>query len=205
MDASVFEFQKEFFRSQLQGLLNDICNVYVLICKNGRKIKNDENTIRDEFGAYFENQTYKDTTTTAKGYFFESEGRQQKTAGRVDIRFLSPNCYSHQDAFFAIECKRLDGKSHLSKEYVDNGIRRFTEGKYPSLLGCNAMLGFVVCTIDLPTTVRQINSHLKQAEHLVTASSTMSAKVDLESRHGTPYDFLLYHLWLDFSGLLIKR
>ena len=203
MDASVFVFQKDFFMSQLQGLLNDICNVYVLICKNGQLIKNDENTIRDGVGSFFEKQTYKNTTTTAKDYFFESEGRQQKTAGRVDIRFLSPNCYAHQDAYFAIECKRLDGKAHLCKEYVDNGIRRFTTGKYPSLLGCNAMLGFVICTIDLPTTVGQINSHLEQAEHLVTSSSTMSARVDLESRHGTPHEFVLYHLWLDFAGLVI--
>ena len=160
MDASEFVFQEAFFLSQLQGLLNDICEVYSLICNSGRQIKNEENTIRDEFGTFFENQAYKNTTSTAKDYFFESEGRQQKTAGRVDIRFLSPNCYGHQDAYFAIECKRLDGKSQLSKEYVDNGIRRFTTGKYPSLLGCNAMLGFVVCAIDLPATVSQINSHL---------------------------------------------
>lgn len=204
MDASVFVFQKDFFMSQLQGLLNDICNVYLHICMNGRQIMNDENTIRDEFGVYFENQTYKDTTTTAKDFFFESEGRRQKTAGRVDIRFLSPNCYGHQDAYFAIECKRLDGNSHLSREYVDNGIKRYTTGKYPSLLGCNAMLGFVVCTIDLTATVSQINNHLAIGEHLRIVSKTMDTMIDLESHHSAPHDFVLYHLWLDFSGLVVK-
>ena len=56
MDATVFEYDKFFYFNQLNGILNDIYNVYVLICNNGRQIKNDENKIRDEFGFYFENQ-----------------------------------------------------------------------------------------------------------------------------------------------------
>ena len=203
MDASVFEYREVYYRLQLQGLLNDICGVYALICQSEQHLPDDENKIRDAFGKYFFDQAYKMTTTTAKDYHYGSEVWLQLTAGRIDMQFLSPNCYKHQDAFFAIECKRLDGRSHLSKEYVDNGIRRFTKGKYPSLLGCNAMLGFVVCTIDLPATMSQINSHLEQTEYLVTTNSTMSTRVDLESRHGTPYDFVLYHVWLDFSGLVI--
>lgn len=199
MDASIFQYREAYYREQLQGLLKDICDVYVLISQSGQQLENDENTIRDEFGKYFENQTYKESTTTAKYYFFESEGRRQKTAGRVDIRFLSPDCYGHQDAYFAIECKRLDGKSHLSKEYVDNGIRRFTSGKYPSLLGCNAMLGFVVCAIDLKQTVDQANGHLEQTEYLMIVSPSIGPIVEMESHHTTPNQFILFHLWMDFS------
>ena len=132
MDASVFVYREAYFRNQLQGLLNDICNVYFLICQKGHQLPNDENKIRDEFSLYFEDSTFKATTTTAKNYHYDPEAWLPKTAGRVDMRFLSPDCYGAQDEFIAIECKRLDGKSHLSKEYVDNGIRRYTGGKYPS-------------------------------------------------------------------------
>ena len=138
------------------------------------KLPNNENTIRNEFGKYFSDQSYKVTTTTAKDYYYDYEVSLQKTSGRVDMRFLSPNCLAVQDFFFGIECKRLDGKRHLSKEYVENGIRRFTTGKYPSYLGCNAMLGFVICAIDIDDTVRYVNDNLTNEEHL-TQVCTLTA------------------------------
>lgn len=205
MDATVFEYDKFFYFNQLNGILNDIYNVYVLICNNGRQIKNDENKIRDEFGFYFENQYYKETTTTAKDYFFESEGRQQKTAGRVDIRFLSPNCYGHQDAYFAIECKRLDGKAHLCKEYVENGIRRFTAEKYPSLLGCNAMMGFIVRTLNVDETCKTINTHLTAHEYLTKMHEDLpDGCYKFESKHLLESKITLLHLWLDFTACIEK-
>lgn len=203
MDVSVFEYQEVFYFNQLKGLLYDICNAYVLICTKGQKIKNDENTIRDEFGCYFENQDFKETTTTAKDYFFESEGRQQKTAGRVDIRFLSPNCYGYQDAYFAIECKRLDGKAHLNKEYVENGVRRFTTGKYPSLLGCNAMIGFIVKTMNVFETCSGINANLTVNEHLSKIQESLPGGCHMfESNHIVDKMITLLHLWLDFTSCM---
>lgn len=205
MNATVFEYQKVFYLNQMKGLLFDICNVYVLICNKGQQIKNDENTIRDEFGSYFENQDFKETTTTAKDYFFESEGRQQKTAGRVDIRFLSPNCYGHQDAYLAIECKRLDGKARLSKEYVENGIRRFTMGKYSSLLGCNAMMWFIVRTLNVDETCNAINTHLTAQEYLAKMHEELpNGCYKFESKHLLEGTITLLHLWLDFTPCIEK-
>jgi len=202
MDATVFAYRKVFYESQLQGILHDVCVVYQQICSNGNKVPNDENVIRNEFGKYFSNQTYKSSLTTACRYYYDYESCLQNTDGRVDMRFLPLDCFGVQDVFFAIECKRLDGKSHLCKEYVENGIRRFTTGKYPSYLGCNAMLGFVVCAIDLCATVDKVNSHLNTPEYLSTKSTVMFPMVQLISQHTTPYNFVLYHLWTDFSGLL---
>lgn len=53
MDASVFEYRKVYYRLQLQGLLNDICGVYALICQSEQHLPDDENKIRDAFGKYF--------------------------------------------------------------------------------------------------------------------------------------------------------
>ena len=202
MDATVFGFREVYFRIQLQGLLKDIGVVYKLICHSGCMLQNDENKIRNEFGHFFCEQTYKASTSTAKDYYYDQEAWLPKSAGRVDMRFLSPNCYGHQDAFFAIECKRLDSKSPLCQEYVDNGIRRFTTGKYPSLLGCNAMLGFVVSSIDLTTTIESINKHLDSSEYLTTTSTKMTEMVGLKSHHSMPHSFVLYHLWMDFSRIV---
>ena len=43
MDASVFEYREVYYRLQLQGLLNDICGVYALICQSEQHLPDDEN------------------------------------------------------------------------------------------------------------------------------------------------------------------
>lgn len=202
MDAAVFAYRRVFYESQLQGILHDVCVVYQQICSKGNKLPNNENVIRNEFGKYFSNQDCKSNMTTAFRYYYDYESSLQNTGGRVDMRFLPLDCLGVQDVFFAIECKRLDGSSHLCKEYVDNGIRRFTTGKYPTYLGCNAMLGFVVCAIDLGETVNKVNSHLSVDEQLKTQNTNMAPMVRLESQHKSPYNFVLYHLWTDFSRIV---
>lgn len=205
MDVAIFGYSEAFYQSQLKGLLQDISVVYKLILQSGAKLPNDENTIRNEFGKYFSNQNYKATSTTAKDYYYDYEVSLQKTSGRVDMRFLSPNCLAVQDYFFGIECKRLDGKRHLSKEYVVNGIRRFTTGKYPSYLGCNAMLGFIVCPIDLNETVRNVNDNLTDKEHLKQVGNPTAEMVGLESHHTSPHQLVLYHLWMSFVGMIVNE
>ncbi len=202
MDVAIFGYSEVYYQSQLKGLLYDVAVVYKRILLSGVKLPNDENNIRDEYGKYFSDQSYKATSTTAKDYYYDSEVRLQKTAGRVDMRFLSPNCLAMQDNFFCIECKRLDGKRHLSNEYVKNGIRRFTSGKYPSYLGCNAMLGFVVCSIDLDKTVAAVNGDLTVGEHLNQVGVPTAEMAMFESHHTTPHQLVLYHLWMSFVSCL---
>ena len=204
MDAAIFGYNEAYFRSQLKGLLYDITVVYERILQSGVKLPNNENTIRDEFGKYFSDQNYKVTTKTAKDYYYDYEACIQKTSGRVDMRFLSPNCFAVQDVFFGVECKRLDGKSHLSKEYVLNGIRRFTTGKYPSHLRCNAMLCFIVCPISLDETVGYVNENLIDEEQLKQVGSLTARISEFESHHTSPSQLVLYHLWMSFVGMILK-
>lgn len=202
MDASVFAYRESFRMTQLQGILHDICNVYLLICKTGKNVSNNENAIRDAVCDYLQNDSYKNNyTIVVRCYHVDTEVREGDH-GRTDIRFLKVKDYEGQQVYYTIECKRLDGNSHLCKEYVDNGIRRFTIGKYPTFLGCNAMLGFLVRAIDLAETINKVNSHLDVTEHLHIQSGTTSTMVRLESCHSVPNMFLLYHLWTDFSGIV---
>lgn len=204
MDASVFAYSENFRFMQLQGILNDISNVYSLISNNGYKVENDENFIRDAFGDYLQNDIYKNNYTDVVRYYQVDTEVREGLHGRTDIRFLKVKEYEGQEVYYTVECKRLDGKNHLCKEYVENGIRRFTTGKYPTQLGCNAMLGFVVCDIDLKTTVEKINNYLMPNEYLQTKSTKMSQMVRLDSQHETPHSFVLYHLWAEFSKLVEK-
>ena len=205
MNVAIFGYSEAYYQSQLKGLLHDIAVVYERILQSRVKLPNDENTIRNNFGTYFSDQNYKATSITAKDYYYDYEVSLQKTAGRVDMRFLSPNCLAVQDYFFGIECKRLDGKRHLSKEYVVNGIRRFTTGKYPSNLGCNAMLGFIVCPIDLNETVGYVNENLTDEEYLIQVGTPTAEMAGFESHHTSPHQLVLYHLWMNFAGMIVNE
>lgn len=201
MDATVFTYGELFRMTQLQGILRDVCNVFLSIINSGKKLSNDENAIRDAFCEYLQDDIYKNNNTdVVRCYHVDTEVREGER-GRTDIRFLKVKDYEGQRVYYTIECKRLDGNSRLCKEYVYNGIHRFTTGKYPTYLGCNAMLGFVVCDIDLSETVNNVNCHLDATEHL-HINSAMSSMVRLESWHSVPDMFLLYHLWTDFSGIV---
>ena len=205
MNVAIFGYSEAYYQSQLKGLLHDVAVVYERILRSGVRLLNDENIIRNEFGKYFSDQSYKATSTTAKDYYYDYEVSLQKTAGRVDMRFLSPNCLGVQDYFFGIECKRLDGKRHLSKEYVVNGIRRFTTGKYPSFLGCNAMLGFIVSPIDLNKTVGYVNDNMAVEEHLKQVGTPTAETAGFESHHTSTHQLVLYHLWMNFAGVVMKE
>lgn len=202
MNASVFAYRESFRFIQLQGILHDICKVYMLIYRGGNKVANDENAIRDAVSLYLQNDNYKNAQTDFVRYYQVDTEVREGAHGRTDIRFLKVKEYEGQEVYYTIECKRLDGSNFLFKEYVGNGIRRFTTGKYPSQLGCNAMLGFVVKPIDLVTSVDKVNSYLTATEHLKIQSTMRAPLIRLESQHNAPYGFVLYHLWMDFSTLI---
>ena len=51
--------------------------------------------------------------------------------GRIDIRIIAKNDFEIDDAYYTIECKRLDnqnllGETGLNAKYVKEGIKRFT-------------------------------------------------------------------------------
>ena len=95
------------------------------------------------------------------GYRFELEVPENyvgngKHIGRVDIRILLKCDFEKEDAYYVVECKRIDGTSDLNKKYVNDGVARFVSQKYSSYYGRNIMLGFVVKKIDIFTNVKLI-------------------------------------------------
>lgn len=206
MDATVFQYGSEFRRSQLEGILTDCILVYKIIKDSKTDLNNNENDIRDEVTKYLENNDYKERyTSTVKFFQVDTEVREGEN-GRTDIRFLQVIPYQGQKTYFTIECKRLDGKAFLSKEYVTHGVERFKDNKkYASPLGCNAMMGFIVRTLNVDDTCNMINSHLTADECLAKMQEEIpEGCYKFESKHILDGSITLLHLWLDFS-LCMKK
>jgi len=82
-------------------------------------------------------------------------------AGRTDISVMSSNTLKNRNAYFTIECKRLDGGKTLNEKYVKEGIARFVEHppKYSSYYGKSIMLGYIVKAIsDISKNTKKIDN-----------------------------------------------
>lgn len=132
----------------------------------GQHIPNDENIIRNVLLNDFLDE---DEFREAHGmldFRFEPECQENyKDAsyaygGRTDIKVtLQPDSFKKREAYYIIECKRLDGSMDLNKKYIDNGVNRFTAKKYSSYYGKNFMIGFIVMKIDIKKNVSEIETY----------------------------------------------
>lgn len=203
IDAAIFQYGPHFRRKQLEGIMADCARVYELVVANGKRLKNNENAIRDRLAEYLEEDNYKANCTSMVKNFQVDHEVPEGAHGRVDFRFQPVNPYEGQKVYYIIECKRLDGSSHLNKEYVEHGMKRFkNHDKYSSWLGINGMMGFLVKPLDVAVTCGNINTYLTADEQLQGVNcSTSAGCCEFESSLSTISGMItLLHLWMDFSS-----
>lgn len=144
--------------------------------------------------------------------------KDRKEIGYLDIKIVVKNhsLSNIKNSFFVFECKNLDGESALNSQYIQEGIHRFVNEKYPTTLGRNGMLGFIIKPIDIEGNTQKINNLLNKSgtnaeivavrkqtkEHLKKYTIVNNFVFSYCSKHETLTDkksFELYHLMLDYS------
>ena len=166
MDASEFEFTQDYVETEFCKICRGCILVYDSIIASPCKLPNNENLIRDEFMRYLKNTQYRKKYLKLDKFFFDKE--LPEGSGRADIRVLAPNHLDDDNAYYIIECKRINsvnttGVAGLNAEYVKNGICRFVTGLYSSYNGYCGMMGFVVDKMDIhQNTCGNINTLLYQ-------------------------------------------
>lgn len=206
---------RALYRANFEKITTYIVNICELIVEdyeNGQiKLPNDENKIRSIMLEEYMNRC-KDVYGMS-GYKFDLEvpenyagGGQHK--GRVDIRVLLKSDFEKDDAYYIIECKRIDGSPGLNKKYVKEGVERFITKKYSSYYGRNIMLGFVVKKINVSANTKLIeniqNADPNQCMHgnfqLVKSERvTESYKCMYQTQPG---EVELYHIFSDYSSIM---
>ncbi len=86
--------------------------------------------------------------------------------GRADIRIVGMNYLQNGTSLGLIECKRLDGGAVLKREYVKEGIDRFTGViagcvKYPRS-NWDMMIGYQVALMQFDVMLKELNQYLKK-------------------------------------------
>lgn len=83
--------------------------------------------------------------------------------GRIDITLKFLHQFGNEDAYVAVECKRVGaGLSALNSSYVSNGVDRFVSGQYAAGHEWGFMLGYVLA-LPVESLVQTINDHLKKS------------------------------------------
>jgi hypothetical protein len=119
-------------------------------------------------------------------------------------------CFRHiwiKETFFGFECKILaEGNARLSQEYVDDGLRRYVEGKYCSTGSAGAMVGYIKSG-NLAAVIEDVKMRVDK-EKLVTCMlqsfSIGMFKEHYASTHAREKglsQFCVHHLFFDLTRL----
>ena len=115
--------------------------------------------------------------------------------------------FKKSNAYYTIECKRLDGSNLLNRAFVDDGVFRFIDLKYSSYYKKSGMLGFVVePNINLIKISKKILEY--QNEKNIKSNSIFESKYEGTDcsyeiiRHIASNDLKLDYIFFDFSSII---
>jgi len=213
LDASNFSGSFPFYDNEFEKILSKITNCYKLMKTEKVVLENDENKIRDIILLnYLKNDEIREKVDLLE-WHFEREAQEDHSVGRTDIKIISPNTFKKQEAYYILECKRLDntnttGTSGFNAKYIENGIDRFITKYYSSYYRVNGMIGFVVEDLKIEENVKKINTLLTTSFSSITTKQeiTKDSFIDnFEYHYSSTHidkdndELKIYHLMFDFS------
>jgi len=217
IDASAFSYSLEIYEEEFKFILAGITACYNIMINDRVTVVNDENKIRDVFKKdYLDNSSIRDMIGFTDNYHFERETPEDNDLGRVDIKIITRNTLKNPEAYYIIECKRLDsanltGNTGLNAKYITDGIKRFVERKYSAYYRINGMIGFIVEHLDIDANITNINSLLEKKfcdANAITFLTFINFIKDFKYQYYSVHKDInnkkikLYHLMFDFSNNL---
>lgn len=199
---------------QINKYILEICERVVKdFTLRNRRFPNNENQIRsilleeylddDEIRKDFDMLDYSFTPEVPENY--DDKGNY---IGRADIRIKLKTDFERRNAYYIIECKRVNGTSELNKKYVKDGVARFITKKYSAYYGRNIMLGFVVKKLNISDNAKEIESiqNFWDDEYMHGSFKFVSNK-DKHERYSCKYhiesgELELSHIFAEFSDIM---
>ncbi len=208
LSATNFEYSEYFYNAEFEDLLTKIVGCYYLMLEDNVTLANDENSIRDVLLLqYLKNNEIRNKMGLIS-YLFDREVPEDASVGRTDIKIQTVNTFLDAQAYYIIECKRLDsnnlnGTTGLNAKYIENGICRFTTKAYSTHYKINGMIGFVVQPLDIAANIGSINQLLQNSYRTANTTKILSTRVlrtDFNYSYCSAHnEVVIYHLMLDFS------
>lgn len=126
--------------------------------------------------------------------------------GRIDITLQFLHQFGHEDAYVAIECKRVTPHdSSLNAKYVSKGVDRFVTAKYAAGHAWGFMLGYVLALpVDqilnvVKRRIRHAYGHSSDPRH--DAAHPLSlAILDGSIPQSADHEIRLKHVFIDMTA-----
>ena len=196
-----------------------ICEYIISMCEliveeyeeRALKLPNDENIIKNTLLEDYLKKNKKSFGMLE--YRFAPEALEHYNGkgayiGRTDIQIVLKTDFEKDDAYYIVECKRIDGSTRLNKDYVKKGIARFVSERYSSYYGRNIMLAFVVKNINISDNVLEIEM-LQNNENNAGMHGTFSMEGQTRitesyiCQYNTRYkDIAIRHIFTGFSSIV---
>lgn len=163
-------------------------------------VENNENKIKNRlFKDYLDNQNIRNELGLNE-FLFKTEvasiDEKYNEKGYSDIEVIDLiGSKKSTKAYYTIECKRIKGDKTYNDKYINDGVFRFIDEKYPTHYSVNGMLGFVVNNIDINTNCEYF-SDLTQYQFIDGFNFSYRSKHTTKSNK----EITLYHLMLNFSS-----
>lgn len=205
LDATSFSGAIPFYEKQFELILTGITNCFRMMKEDKVSVDNDENKIRDLLLLeYLKNNQIRKKLDLLQ-WHFEREVQEDHSIGRTDLKVISGNTFLTQEAYYILECKRLDntnvtGLTGLNAKYIENGICRFTSKHYSSYYRVNGMIGFIVENMDISANILNINELLING---FKWSNTTESIVQDNFIEGFSYHYHSIHTDVDNNALKI--
>lgn len=200
---------KRYYEKRFPQIIVYIISAYKQLLADKEPLENSETFITKILVETYLNKGRNREKLGIEDVIFNREPAENK--GFVDIKVQTLYSLSNPEAYYIFECKRLDGTAKLNREYIREGIMRFTSGKYSSYYGVNGMIGYEVKKLNTPVNVQKINSILISDYPLLRRAGGMEPvaiiddfKFSYQSIHclDSPKQLRLFHLILDVSFLI---
>ena len=197
--------------SELEKILCKIINCYYLMIENEMELINKENFISDVFYNKYLNDNIIRNKFELNDYKFGRDNQENNNISNPDFQIITEDTFKDTNAYYIIECKRLDNKNTngingLNNKYIEEGIKRFTSGKYSTYKNTNAMIGYVVEKMDIDKNITHINNLLTK-KIIICTKKKLQKKIILqnfnysytsEHHNANNSTITLYHLMFDF-------
>lgn len=199
---------------QISDYIVESCNLLSVDYQHqGKRMPNHENTIRNILLEEYLDDDSQRINYGMRDYRFIPETQehydgQGNYIGRADIRIMLKTDFEKRDAYYLVECKRLDGSHNMNKEYVEEGVARFVFRKYSAYYGKGLMLGFVVRAMNITKNTQEIeclqNASAEPSMHGKFAALDISASREMyrcvcQIQGG---ELELRHVFVDLSGVV---
>jgi hypothetical protein len=200
---------KRYYEKRFPQIIVYIISAYKQLLADKEPLENSETFITKILVETYLNKGRNREKLGIEDVIFNREPAENK--GFVDIKVQTLYSLSNPEAYYIFECKRLDGTAQLNREYIREGIMRFTSGKYSSYYGVNGMIGYEVKKLNTPVNVQKINSILLSDYPLLRRAGGMEPveiiddfKFSYQSIHclDSSRQLRLFHLILDVSFLI---